>query len=193
MSYTVSLLIDYQSLSVFWTVAGVIMKFLKWLIGISAAVCLSLVTAFLVAGLLVPAERSFSNEIEIEATAESVWQVITDKSRYTEWQPSIKKVDVIDERNWVENLKDSQEPLRFSLVADRRPESMEFGYSMGDSFHGHWKGEMTSTATGVRLKTTDGYKVDGWITKILIGMFFDLDSFAKDWNSKLKARVESLK
>jgi len=169
------------------------MKFLKWLIGISAAVCILLVTAFLVAGLLVPAERSFSNEIEINAPAEMVWQVITDKGRYTEWQTGITRVDVIDEKNWVEHIKDSQEPLRFTLGADRRPESMEFNYSMGDSFHGHWKGEITTNATGVRLKTTDGYKVDGWMSKVLIGVFFDQDRFAKDWNSKLKTRVESLK
>lgn len=169
------------------------MKFLKWLFGISALVCLLLVIAFLAAGLLMPAEKSFSNEIEINAPAETVWQVVTDKGRYTEWQSGIIKVNVIDEKNWVEHIKDSQEPLRFTLGADRRPESMEFNYSMGDSFHGHWKGDITPTVTGVRLKTTDGYRVDGWISKILIGTFFDLDSFAKDWNSKLKARVESLK
>jgi len=28
---------------------------------------------------------------------------------------------------------------------------------------------------------------------MLMGAFFDLDSFAKDWNSKLKQRAETLK
>jgi hypothetical protein len=44
----------------------------------------------------------------------------------------------------------------------------------------------------VRLKTVDSYKTDGWLMKMLIGAFFDLDEFAKDWNNKLKQRVETL-
>ena len=46
--------------------------------------------AIVVAGFFVPAERSFANEIDINAPADKVWQVLTDKKRYTEWQTQLK-------------------------------------------------------------------------------------------------------
>lgn len=151
-----------------------------------AGVCL------ITAGLMIPAERSFENEIEINAPAEMVWQVINDRGKYTEWQTNLTKVEVIDEKNWVEYPKDSPEPLRFTSGKDGRPASMAFEYTMGDSFDGTWYGHVTQTENGVRLETRDAYVTKGWLTKILIYIFFDMDKFAKDWNGKLKQRVESI-
>ncbi|MGQ0542458.1 MAG: SRPBCC family protein [Blastocatellia bacterium] len=169
------------------------MRILKKLLVLFGILTILLTAALVLAGLMMPAERSFTNEVEIDAPAEKVWDVITDKKRYTEWQTAITKVEIIDDKTWVEYPKDTPEPIKFSIAKDERPSRMEFHYTMGDSFNGHWKGEITSTTNGVKLKTTDSYKVAGWLSKILIGAFFDLDSFSKDWNSKLKTRVESQK
>ncbi len=168
------------------------MKILKVFLIAAAVLVIFLAVVFIAAGLLVPAEQSFTNEVEINAPAESVWQIISDKDRYTEWQTQLTKVERIDDKTWVEYPKDSPEPLRFTLAKDERPFRMEFSYTMGNSFTGSWKGEITPTASGVKLKTVDSYATQGWLTKILIYTFFDMGSFAKDWNSKLKTRVESL-
>jgi len=169
------------------------MGLLKWLVAIFATLFALLLVAFLAAVMLMPSERNFANEVEISAPAEKVWQVILDKRRYAEWQTAITKVEIVDEKNWSEYPKDVPDPLVFTITGNARPETMEFHYTMGDSFNGHWRGVVTLTATGVKLQTTDSYKVDGSVSKVLIGVFFDIDTFAKDWNSKLKARVESLK
>ena len=147
---------------------------------------------FLAAGLLIPVERSFTNEIEIKASAEKVWQVVTDRDKYTEWQTNLTKVEVIDDKSWIEYPRDSPEPLNFSVGKDDRPGSMAFEYTMGNSFEGTWHGYITKTTSGVHLETRDAYLAKGWITKILVYLFFDFDKFAKDWNGKLKQRVESL-
>jgi len=168
------------------------MKILKFLLIAIALIVLICIGAFIVAGLTVPASQSFVNEVEINAPAEKVWEVIADKKRYTEWQTQLDKVEVTDERNWVEYPKNSPEPLKFMLASDERPGKMEFHYTMGNSLSGHWKGEITPTASGVKLKTTDGYSTQGMLSKILIYTFFDMGSFAKEWNAKLKSRVESL-
>lgn len=169
------------------------MKVLKWPAGILAAILLFLVAAFVAAGLMMPAERSFTNEVEINAPADKVWQVLTDRTRYAEWQNKIERVEAIDEKNWIEYAKDAPAPLRFSVVRDDRPQEMELHYAMGDSYEGRWTGEITPTATGVKLRTTDSTHAKDWFTKVFTGLFFDLDSFAKDWNSKLKQRVETVK
>lgn len=168
------------------------MRFLKWIIGLLAVVVGVLGATFLAAVIFVPAERSFVNEVEINAPPERIWNVILDKDRYMEWQTSLSKVEVVDDKNWIEFPKDAPDPIKFTLAKDARPETMEFHYMMGDFFEGHWKGDMTPASNGVRLRTTDSYKVNGAVSKILIGMFFDIDTFAKDWNSRLKTRVESL-
>lgn len=168
------------------------MRLLKTALLVIGVAFFLLAAAFILAGFLIPEGQSFENDIEINASAEEVWQVITDKESYTSWQTEIDKVEKIDDRNWIEYPKNVPEPMRFSLAKDERPKSMEFHYTMGDSFAGHWKGEITPTANGVRLKTTDSYSTSGWLTKIMIYMFFDLNSFARDWNVKLKERVETL-
>lgn len=169
------------------------MAILKKLLIAVAVLVIAVIAVIGIAGFFIPAERSFENEIAINAPPEKVWQVLTDKGKYTEWQNQLTKVEIIDDANWIEYPTNSPEPLKFRLEKDGRPSDMEFSYTMGDSMHGHWKGEMTTTATGVRLKTIDSYKVEGLLMKILMGVFFDLDTFAKDWNTKLKQRVESLK
>ena len=168
------------------------MRILKKLLIAAAAVILVVALAILVSGFFVPAERSFTNEIDIDAPADKVWQVLTDKKRYTEWQTQLERVEITDDQHWIEYPKDTPEPLLFRLANDSRPSSMEFSYTMGSAINGHWKGEIAPIANGVRLRTTDSYKTDSWLMKIMLTAFFDLDRFAKDWNNKLKQRVETL-
>ena len=168
------------------------MKVVKVILLAVIAIIVLCAAGFIAAGMLVPAERSFTNEVEINAPAETIWQVVNDRTRYPEWQTNLTRVEIIDDKNWVEYPKDSPEPLRFSLVKDERPARMEFDYSMGDVMGGKWRGTISPTSNGVRLKTEDSYAANGWLTKILIYTFFDMDSFAKDWNGKLKQRAESV-
>jgi len=167
------------------------MKIVKFLLLATGLLIGIIVAAFIAAGLLIPAERSFTNTVEINKPADMVWQVITDRGRYTEWQTNLTKVEVADDKNWVEYPKDSPEPLKFTIVNDNRPTGMAFGYKMGDSFEGTWHGHITPTTAGVQLETVDSYVAKGWVTKILIYLFFDFDKFAKDWNNKLKQRIET--
>ena len=60
-----------------------IVKTLALTVGLLVLLCLA---AFVAAGLLIPAEQSFENEIQINAPAEMVWQVVNDRSKYTEWR-----------------------------------------------------------------------------------------------------------
>jgi uncharacterized membrane protein len=147
------------------------MRVLRFLLFIALSLLAVLIGMFVTAGLLTPDERNFVNEVEINAPAERVWHVITDKGKFTEWQDQLAKVEMVDEKTWVEYPKDSPEPLRFSLARDNRPSAMEFHYTMGDSFEGHWKGEITTSGSRVKVITTDGYKAKSWLTKILIYAF----------------------
>jgi hypothetical protein len=168
------------------------MRLVKKILLVLAVIIVLCGTAFFVAGLMIPAERSFINEIEMNAPAETVWQVINDRDKYIEWQSNLTRVEIIDDKNWIEYPKDSPEPLTFHLAKDERPARMEFDYSLGPSFKGKWRGDLTPTANGVTLRTEDSYSAGNWLTKILIYTFFDMDGFAKEWNRKLKERAETM-
>jgi uncharacterized membrane protein len=168
------------------------MKIISYIVAFTGILALAGVIGFFIAGAIIPDTRSFTNEVDIDTPAEKVWEVINDKARFTEWQTQLDKVEVIDDKHWVEYPRGLPDPLKFMLATDERPSKMEFHYTMGKDFAGHWKGEMTPTTTGVRLKTTDSYTTNETLTKVLIYAFFDMENFSKDWNSKLKYRVESL-
>jgi uncharacterized membrane protein len=168
------------------------LKILQIIFGAIGVVVLVCIIGLVIAGAALPSAQNFANEIEIHAPAEKVWAVINDRKSYPEWQDQLSRVEIVDEKNWLEYLKNSSEPLRFTLARDERPSKMEFHYTMGDQFAGHWSGEVIETPDGVRLKTDDSYATEGVIMKLMVYAFFDADAFAKEWNSKLKARVESL-
>ncbi len=168
------------------------MRILQIIFGSIGVLVLIGVTGFFIGGSMLPSAQSFPNEIEINAPADKVWAVINDRERYIEWQDQIERVEISDDKHWNEYLKTTGEPLKFTLAEDHRPLRMEFHYTMGDQFAGHWRGEVIPTANGVRLKTIDSYEAQSRLTRLMIYGFFDLDEFAKEWNAKLKARVEGL-
>jgi len=169
------------------------MKILKTLLAIFVSLVLLAACGYIGCGLLVPDERVFSNQIEINASADVVWQVINDRSKYTEWQAGLTKVDIIDPNNWVEYPNGLPDPLFFKTRKDDRPSSMTFEYQIGNRFTGTWTGSIVPIANGVRLETRDSYVARDWLTKVMVYVTFDLDKFAKDWNGRLKDRSETIK
>ncbi len=143
-------------------------------------------------GFLVPAERSYANTVEINAPIEKVWQVITDKPRFPEWHPYMKKVEIKDDSHWIESSDDDTEPWKFSVVKDAKPDRLEIQFSVKDALSGKWVGDASATETGTRLKTVDSERIDNPLTRIITFLFIDRDKYAKGWNSSLKAQVEKL-
>src|SRR2546422_206653 len=69
--------------------SGEFIRLVKIILLAFAAIIVLCGAAFVVAGLLIPAERSFTNEVEINAPAEVVWAVVNDRDKYTEWQANL--------------------------------------------------------------------------------------------------------
>ncbi|NNE98880.1 MAG: hypothetical protein HKN25_07655 [Pyrinomonadaceae bacterium] len=154
-------------------------------------VCL-LGIGFVLGGVLIPAEKSFTQETEIDASAETVWKVLTEREKYTEWQDKLSAVKIIDENRWVEIVKDVG-PIDFYFVRKEKPKTLEIKYATPSGVDGQWLGEIKPVSYGrTVITTTDKSIVKSWIAKIFMSMFFDIEEFAKDWNQKLKARAESL-
>jgi uncharacterized membrane protein len=77
------------------------MTITKKLLVIAALGILVVVVGLAILGFFVPAEREFTNEIDIDAPANQVWHVITDQRRYTEWQTQLERVEMVSEKEWI--------------------------------------------------------------------------------------------
>jgi len=168
------------------------MKLVKILIAFVLGLACILGLIFVAGGILIPAEKSFTQETEINASQETVWNVLNDHEKFPEWQDKLASVEIKDEKNWTEVTKEAG-PIDFTIVSSDKPNKLQLKYSMGDNFTGEWHGELSEKAEGKTiLKTTDKSVVNSWVMKVLMSAFFDIEDFAKDWNKKLKARAESI-
>ena len=150
------------------------------------------VVAFASAALVVPKKKSFTQETEINVSRETVWKVLNDREKYTEWQDQLTKVEIKDDKHWSETTVDGQ-ILLFTLVSSEEPTGMRISYNIGENFKGAWSGELRRVAPDKTIiRTTDSTEIDSVIMKVTVAIFFDIEDFAKEWNQKLKKRAESL-
>ncbi|MBV9216111.1 MAG: SRPBCC family protein [Acidobacteria bacterium] len=154
---------------------------------------LAIIGAAAATGLLVPAERTYTNSIEINAPPEKVWSVLLDKGRMAEWHPYIKKIKVLDDHHWQELSGDQDElPWEYAVVNDSRPSSVELSYGLKDQMSCKWVGQAIATANGTTLNTVNTERVTSSLTRLFMFLMVDRDKYAKGFNNALKARVESL-
>lgn len=164
---------------------------MKKLLYIIAGLILAAAAAFVAAGIIIPNEKTVTQVTEINASAETVWTVLNDREKYPEWQDQLEKVEVKDEKRWTEVTPGG--PIEFVIDRSDEGRSMDISYSMGESFKGTWRGELSPRGDKqALLRTTDKTVVDGWFTKVMMAMFFDLEDFAREWNAKLKKRAEAI-
>ncbi|MEZ5344827.1 MAG: SRPBCC family protein [Pyrinomonadaceae bacterium] len=167
------------------------MRFVKITAVILLGVVLFLGIVFVTAGILVPSERTFSQETIIDAPPEIVWNVLTEREKYPEWQKDLKSVKITGEKTWTEETKDAG-PIDFKILRSEKPVLLEIEYSMGSWMKGGWSGKLKRLEGGKTLiNTTDKTSVKSWPMKIGMSMFFDIEDFARDWNRALKTRAES--
>ena len=162
------------------------------IIKLIAGVFVTLLAAYIIGGLVIPGNKTFIQETEINASPEIVWKILIDRESYPEWQNKLSKVEIVDDNNWKEHVKDVG-IVDFKFVKREELKLLELKYSMGKSYKGEWLGELKPIGDGkMILKTTDKIEISSWTMKILMTMFFDLDEFATSWNKSLKTQAESV-
>ena len=161
---------------------------MKKLLSIIAGFVILLGGLFVALGLYIPNERTFTQVTEINAPPETVWKVLNDREKYPEWQNQLEKIEIVNEKEWVEYTPGGK--ILFRLDAAEVPRSMDISYTMVDPFRGSWRGELSGRGDATLLRTTDSTVVNGWLTKIMMYFFFDLEDFATDWNKRLKSEAE---
>lgn len=137
-------------------------------------------------------------EIEIDATPEVVWQVLTDLDRYPEWNPFI--TSSVGKPEVGEKLVNRMEPpggmaitLKPQVTAIEDGKTFEWLGKVGFSglFDGRHRFDIEALATGTKL--TQSEELDGMLVRVLRK---SVDTGTKSgfeaMNVALKARAESV-
>lgn len=168
------------------------MKILKKISVVLVAIILLLIFLFVALGIFLPDEEIAKNKIEIEATPEKVWAVVTTPEKYPEWAPNLKKVEIINANSWKEIIEGNDQPVIFTIVKNRIPDDLEIKFEMEGFMSGEWRGSVEKTDNGVVLMTEDKIIHKTWIGKILMSLFFDIEEFSRSWNAALKKQAEKI-
>ena len=149
--------------------------------------------------LLLSVEKEIVTEIEINAPPSRVWQILTDFKNYPTWNPFIKKISGIPERN--EKLEVHMPDPRGGtmvftpdvLVAERGRELRWLGRSEGGVFNGEHRFLIeTIENSNNKMRFTQSEKFTGSMVASLEGW---LDTAVKqnfeDMNRALKQRAEN--
>ena len=143
--------------------------------------------------------KEIKTEIIIEATAEKVWNTLTDFSTYAEWNPFITSIGGMPEVNHkltaVLSLED-RKPMTIKptlMVSDINKKFEWYGTMPLGMFNGRHYFQIEELSNGM-VKFTQGEYFTGWLVKPLLKMIgAKTQNGFISMNRALKERVESKK
>ena len=137
--------------------------------------------------------KSFSTTIDIQASAETVWAILTNVAQYVEWDPTLIKMEGTIALNQQLTIYSKLAPNRAftpKVVTFEAPNRMV--WSSGMPF-GLFKGErtfvLTPTQGGVRFMMNEAFT--GPMMAMIGSSIPDMTEPFKQFATALKARAES--
>jgi hypothetical protein len=138
--------------------------------------------------------------LEIDASAERVWQVITDFPRYGEWNPflaacssTLKPGDPIDLQV---RLSDSEPRAQREWILSHTP-GREFSYGMKPAPLGALRSRRSHTVTSLgpdRCRYDSHFELAGWLQPLVRGLFgARLEQGFAGMTAGIKSRAETLR
>lgn len=152
------------------------------------AVILLAVAAYLV-GSRLPATRSATASVAIEAPAQEIMAVLSDVASQPAWRPDVLSVEVRSTDEWTEQRR-SGESITFRAVS-RSERALELTFESTQGYHGHWRGQLSEDPGRVStvIKVEESATVQAPFRRVLAIVFFDPEKFTADYLSRLEAEV----
>ena len=161
----------------------------------SAAVIAVILVAAYVAGQFT--SKSIHTQIEIDAPASAVWEVLSNTANYPSWNPFVKKIsgDLVEGNHLSVTIQpEGKSPMDFAPVVLAAEENRELRWVGHLGFKGVFDGEhyyiMEETADGKTL-FRHGETFSGMLAYVLFALIGeDTETGFRAMNDALKARVE---
>lgn len=161
-------------------------KTMFWIIGIVGLLVLAGIVVFII-GSFLPENHVASKTLTLKQSPETVWQVVTDFASQPKWNPEMKSVERLADRNghavWQEEMSDMKIPLE--TLETEAPKKLVRRIASDDlGFGGDWEYMITPTGDGgCQLTITENGKVPSplfrFMSKYVFGHTATMEAYMK--------------
>ena len=149
---------------------------------------ISVVTIYLW-GKSLPESKNLKAKKKINAPMDKVWTIMTDWSAQPTWREDLKKVEILDDRNFIEHPKHGG-LITFKVINAQRPNHLKLRLS-GSSFQGTYMIRLFDNNGATEIEETYSLIYPSILGKILVKIFFNLEEFANSYLDKLAKQAET--
>lgn len=164
------------------------MRLLKW-VGYALLCVGGLLVVMVVIGAFVPEEHSVSATVELPASQQRVWQLLTDIDSQPKWRTGLVSVQHLPDENGHPCWAEVQKHMRMPLCADlSAPESTRIIRIADPSlpFGGNWNYQLVSTGpSSSRLTITENGTVGPALWRFLDRFIIHEDANIKQFEADL--------
>jgi uncharacterized protein YndB with AHSA1/START domain len=148
---------------------------LIYLLGIPAALAGGFLVVARMLGARHPPEHSFARTVALPAPPEEVWKVITDYAGQTAWQPWLRSVERVADRDGAEAWRVQQKagPPMVLVTRESLPPSRLVREIVDEKkvFSGTWTWELAAEGEGTRLTLTENGRIENPIFRFMLHAF----------------------
>lgn len=149
---------------------------------------LAIIAFVFVAGLLLPKQREFIKQAELNSPPEKVFQVVTDFANQTSWRDDVQEIKVIDEKTWTEIPKKGT-PITFKTKQKIENQLFEIEIIEPKNFNGYWIGTFEDTKNGTKVVFKEVVTIENPFFRVLSSIFVDLDKTMEVYLNNLKTKL----
>jgi uncharacterized protein YndB with AHSA1/START domain len=155
------------------------------------AVLAAVVLVILFIGWRLPVAHVATSSVQLNASPDSVFALISTPQNYPAWRPDVKKVDLMTEQGVTRFREDgSNGPILFEIVEKVAPRRLVT--KIADKslpFGGRWIYEITPTPTGSELRITEEGEVYNplfrFVSRFIMGHTATIDGYLEAVRKRL--------
>jgi hypothetical protein len=155
---------------------------------VAATLLLTLVATYLV-GRQLPATRSATASVRIDAAPIDVMKVLGDVASQPTWRTDVLSVEIRSADEWLEQ-RQGGESITFRVV-DRSDLALTLAFDSTRGYHGKWRGVLSAVAGGLYtdMQVEESATVPAPLRRVLARLLFNPQEFAAEYLSRLAAEV----
>lgn len=138
-------------------------------------------------GLTLPAKQNFKASKKIVASPKEIWKVLNDWQGQKKWRDDLKKVEVIDDKNFLEYPKFGP-PIQFEVLKINEFQFMELKLSHR-SFSAIYQVQLIPKENSTLLEESYVFNYPSPMTRVFMPIFFDINDFSKKFLDNLEKEV----
>jgi uncharacterized protein YndB with AHSA1/START domain len=144
----------------------------------------------IVIGFLLPEQITVSRTVNLNASPEKVFAIVSNAENQPQWRKDVKAVKMQPARDgWTEETTSSAS-IEFKVRRKEPDARLELEFTSSQGFSGYWVGVFTPSAQGTTLQITETVITPNPFLRVISRAFSFTDKFIDAYISDLQKSVE---